>query len=170
MVRDDGSMPRRLVLCVVGLVAGLAAWSIAIDNAAYSFAGRSWVGVVALVGAGWALIAAAALLSRRPNRGVLALVLAAAGLAWFAGEWDAPTVGSSLLFTAGLVVAGLCPPLVVWVMLGYPSGRLASWVERLVVVAAVVAGVVGVGLLPSLYFDPSAGGCDRLRGEPAGDP
>jgi signal transduction histidine kinase len=117
--------------------------------------------VLALVGAGWALTGAAALTSTRQNRGVLSTVLLTAALVWFAGEWDAPTVGSSLLFTVGLIVAGLCPPLVAWARLGYPTGRLSSSVERLVVVTALVAGVVGVGLLSSLYFDPSARGCDR---------
>jgi signal transduction histidine kinase len=174
VVCDDGRVLRRLVLCAVGFVAGVAAWSIATDNAEYSFAGRSWVGVLALVGAGWALTGAAALMSTRLNRGVLTVVVFAAGVVWFASEWGAPMVGSSLLFTAGLMIAGLCPALVVWVMLGYPSGRLASWAERIMVAAATVAGVVGVGLLPSMYFDPAAGACARcaanllaIRDDPA---
>ena len=170
MVRDDGWVLRRLVLCGSGSSPVWPAWSIASDNVAVPRSPDVRGPVCLRSSAGWALIAAAVLISRRPNRGVLALVTAAAGLAWFAGEWDAPRVGASLLFTAGLVVAGLCPPLVVWVMLGYPSGRLASWVERAVVVAAVVAGVVGVGLAAVGVLRPVRGWVRSLRGEPAGDP
>jgi signal transduction histidine kinase len=158
-MRDDGEVPRRLLFCVVGLIVGLVAWWVAHDDPAYSFAQRSWVGVAALLGAGWALVGAAVASSTRPGRTVLAAVLAATGIGWFIGEFDSPEVSASPLFTVGLALAGVGPPLVTWVVLGYPSGRLTSWLDRATVVAGLVAGVVGIGVLPSLYFDPASTGC-----------
>ena len=158
-MRDDGDVPRRLLFCVVGLIVGLVAWWSAHDDPAYSFAQRSWVGVGALLGAGWALVGAAVASSMRPGRTVLAVTLLATGIGWFIGAFDSPEVSSSPLFTVGLALAGVGPPLVTWVVLGYPSGRLTSWPDRAVVAAGLAAGIVGFGVLPSLYFDPASTGC-----------
>ena len=85
--------------------AGLAlgAWSLVIarDDPAFSFAGASIAGAVALLGAGWALLAGGLTFwGRRPGNAVGPLLVAASA-AWFLAEWDNPGVGSALVFTVG---------------------------------------------------------------------
>ena len=143
--------------------AGLAlgAWSLVIarDDPAFSFAGGSIGGAVALLGAGWALLACGLTFwGRRPGNAVGPLLVAASA-AWFLTEWDNPGVGSALVFTIGLALYATCPPLVAWAMLAYPSGRLASWGERAAVAVALVGAVVVLGFLPALFFDPASQGC-----------
>ncbi len=151
-------MPGRVLFGVVGLVVGLAAWSIAIGSPAFSFVGTSWSDQVALLGAGWILVAAAIALSTRRPRNAVAPLLVGAGLAWFVAEFDSPGAGSAFLFTAGLLLATSCPAIVTWLMFSYPSRRIEGWAERATAVAAVVAAVV-LGVLPTLWLQPASIGC-----------
>jgi len=152
-------MPLRLVLWPAGLALGAFSLVIARDDPALSFAGPSLVGAVGLLGAGWALLACAlAFWQRRPGNAVGPLLAAASG-AWFLAEWDNPGVGSAAVFATGLVFYAACPPLLAWAMLAYPSGRLASWGERVAVSVALAGAVLVLGLLPALFFDPAARGC-----------
>jgi signal transduction histidine kinase len=150
----------RLLLCAAGLALGTASLSIAQDHPASSLAGRSLGDAIALLAAGWALFTVAALSAHRPGNHI-APVLAAAGGAWFVAEWDNPGVGSAPVFTIGLVLFAAAPPLIAWVTLAYPSGRLATWDKRTAVGVAFAAAVLVVGLLPALFFDPQAQGCGQ---------
>jgi signal transduction histidine kinase len=151
-------MPLRLVLWPA-LALGAFSFVIARDDPTYSFAGTSLGGAVALLGAGWALLAGGlAFWGRRPGNTVGPILVAASG-AWFVAEWDNPGVGSAVAFTIGLVLYAACAPLVAWAMLAYPSGRLASWGERVVIGVALVGTVLMQGLLPALFVDWAAGGC-----------
>ena len=161
---DDWHMALRLVLWPAGLALGAFSLAIAREDRAFSFAGSSLGGTVALLGTGWALLACALVFwGRRPGNAVGPL-LAAASCAWFLAEWDNPGAGSATVFTTGLVLYAACPPLVAWAMLAYPSGRLASWAERVGVAAALAAALLGLGLLPALFFDPAASGCAQCPG------
>ncbi len=152
-------MPLRLVLWPAGFGLGAVSLAIARDDPAFSFAGGSLGGAVALLGAGSVLLACGLVSwQRRPGNAVGPL-LAAAGCAWFLAEWDNPGVGSAAVFTIGLVLYAACTPLAAWAMLAYPSGRLASWGERLSVAVALVGALLVLGLLPALFFDPAARGC-----------
>ena len=151
-------MPRRLLFCVVGLVVGLISRAIAADHPAFSFTGGSWVGVVALLGAGWSLVVAAVMFSARRPHNLTAVLLVGVSVGWFVAEWDSPGAGSSPVFTAGLVLATACPAAVTWLMLAHPSGRLTGWIDRSVV-AVAVATAVALGVLPALYFEPADAGC-----------
>jgi signal transduction histidine kinase len=152
-------MPLRLVLWPAGLALGTFSLVIARDDPALSFAGTSLGGAVALLGAGWALLACAlAFWGRRPVNAVGPLLAAVSGV-WFLAEWDNPGVGSAAVFATGLVLYAACPPLLAWAMLAYPSGRLASWGERVAVSLALAGAVLVLGLLPALFFDPAAQGC-----------
>jgi signal transduction histidine kinase len=91
---------------------------------------------------------------------VLAL-LVAAGFAWFLAEWDSPGVGSAPAFTVGLVFYASSAPLAAWAVLAYPTGRLASRVERVAVGLALAGAVLVLGLLPALVYDPATFGCPR---------
>lgn len=154
-------MPFRLVLWAAGLALGVSSLLIARADPAFSFAGTSVGGAVALLGAGWVLVAAAIIFwGRRPGNAVGPL-LAAASCAWFLAEWDNPGVASATVFTVGLVFYAACAPLVAWATLAYPSGRLMSWAERVAVAVALAGAVLVVGLLPALFFDPAARGCGQ---------
>jgi signal transduction histidine kinase len=152
-------MPLGLALWPAGLALGAFSLAIARDEPAFSFAGSSLEGAVALLGAGWALLACGLLFWRRRPGNAVGPLLAAAGCAWFLAEWDNPGVGSAVVFTIGLVLYAACPALAGWAMLAYPGGRLASWEERVAVALALVGAVLVLGLLPALAYDPSALGC-----------
>src|SRR6266540_5945106 len=152
-------MPLRLVLWPAGSALGVFSLAIARDNPTFSFAGTSLGGGVALLGAGWALLAGGlAFWGRRPGNAV-GPILVAASVAWFVAEWDNPSIGSAVGFTIGLALYAACPPFVAWAMLAYPSGRLASWGERLAIGVTLAGAVLVLGLLPALFFDPAAAGC-----------
>jgi len=152
-------MPLRLVLWPAGSALGVFSLAIARDNPTFSFAGTSLGGAVALLGAGWALLAGGlAFWGRRPGNAVGPILVAASG-AWFVAEWNNPSIGSAVGFTIGLALYAACPPFVAWAMLAYPSGRLASWGERLAIGVTLAGAVLVLGLLPALFFDPAAAGC-----------
>src|SRR5215211_1396336 len=152
-------MPLRFTLWPAGLALGAFSLVSARDDPTFSFAGSSLDGAVALLGAGWALLACGLVFwGRRPGNAVGPILIAASG-AWFVAEWDNPGVGSAAVFTAGLVLYAACPPLVAWAMLAYPSGRLASWRDRVAIGVALAGAVLVLGLLPALFFDPAAAGC-----------
>jgi signal transduction histidine kinase len=124
-----------------------------------SFAGESTLNGLLEVTAGWSLIFVGLVFSARRRRNAVGALLIAAGFAWFLPEWSNPGTGSALVFTVGLVGFLACPPLVGHVALAYPGGRLVSLVERAVVVLGYAGGVILVGLLPAVVFDPQAEGC-----------
>jgi len=125
----------------------------------FSYSGATTVRIAALLLTGWALVAAGlAFAGRRPR---VARLLVASGLAWFLLEWKSPTVGSPLAFTLGLCLYAACPAVVGHAVLAYPSGRLASRLERVAVGAAYVGAALVLGLLPALAFDPRTEGCSQ---------
>jgi signal transduction histidine kinase len=152
-------VPLRLLLCVAGFALGAVSLSIASDAPASSFAGGSFGEAVALLAPGWALVAGALVVSASRRRNRVAALLVAVSCAWFVAEWDNPGVGSAPVFTIGLCLFAAGPPLVAWLMLAYPSGRLGTW-DRRATVAVLAAAAVGLlGVLPALFFDPPAQGC-----------
>jgi signal transduction histidine kinase len=152
-------MPLRLVLWPAGLALGAFSLAFARADPAFSFAGTSLGGAVALLGTGWVLLACALVLWGRHPGNTVGPLLAAAGCAWYLAEWDNPGISSATVFTVGLVLYAACAPLVAWAMLAYPSGRLTSWAERVAVSVALAGAVLVLGLLPALFFDPAARGC-----------
>jgi signal transduction histidine kinase len=157
LVRLVGLRP--MLLLAAGLTLGVASLLIARDQPGGSLAGDSVAGDIALVGAGWALIACGvAAWARRPSSR-FGLLLALAGMAWFLVELDNPDLGSGVAFTIGLVTYAACPALVAHAALAYPGGRLQSGAERLAVGAAYTGALVVLGIAPALFFDPSRQGC-----------
>jgi signal transduction histidine kinase len=160
VVCNDGLVGLRLLVGAAGLALGGLSLVIARDEPTFSFAGTA-VGGAALVIAGWAMLGGAVVFwARRPGNAVGTLLVASSA-AWFIAEWDNPGVGSSPVFTIGLVLFAACPPVVGWAMLAYPGGRLTQRAERLAVASALAVGVIALGLLPTLYFDPAAQGCSQ---------
>ena len=149
---------RRVALCLVGLVVGLTTRAIAVNDAAFSFAGRSWIDMVLLLAAGWSIVISAIVIVVRRTHVPLACALAATGIAWFVAEWDNPRVDSSFIFTVGLSLGYLCPGAVTWVALLNPAGRLDGMLEWAIGLTATTSALA-LGVLPTTQFDPDRSGC-----------
>ena len=147
-----------LGIAALGLALGAFSLRVARDHPGYWFAGDSAVGAVALLGAGWAILACGLAVCLRGVRPA-GLLLVATGLAWFLPEWNNPSVRSALAFTMGLCLYAACPPLAAHALFAYPRGKLASPTERAGVAISYVGGVLVLGVLPALFFDPRAEGC-----------
>jgi signal transduction histidine kinase len=108
-------------------------------------------GTVAALGLviGWSF-AAAGLVAwwRRPGNRTGPLMVAAA-FAWFGAGLN--VADDDVLYTTGLALDALFPVLVGHLLLGFPSGRLQTRAERLVIGAGYVAATVLQ--IPSLLFE-----------------
>ena len=160
-------------LAAIGVAFGFASLAEARSASGGSFAGTSTLAAVAELAAGWSLIAAGVVESRRRRARRAGLLLAAAGIGWFFAEWNNPGLGSSAAFTFGLIVSGLAAPLVAHAALAYPTGRLGSRLDARVLLLAYAGAVLALGLLPAVFFDPGRQGCGLcpanlalLRSEP----
>jgi signal transduction histidine kinase len=142
-----------------GVAAGVVSLRVVARDPALSFAGASVLGRLALVGAGWALIGSglAFWLARPLN--VVGPLLAGGGFAWFALEWANPALGSPVAFTAGLVFYALCAPIAAHAVFAFPSGHLSGRMTRAAIAVAYTGGVLVLGLLPAVFFDPARQGC-----------
>jgi signal transduction histidine kinase len=158
-VRDDFGVGRRFAVGMAGVALGIWSLLIARDDSAVSFVGSSWSREAMFLTAGLGLLAAGvAFWVQRPGNKVAGLLVAASA-GWFLSEWDSPAVGSAPIFTVGLVLAFACPPLIAWVMLAYPTGRLKGWADCVAVFALLASGVLVVGALANLFYDPAGEGC-----------
>jgi len=149
----------RLALWPAGFVLGVFSLALSRGDPAFSFAGGSLGGAIALLGAGWALLACALLFWGRRPVNAFGPILASAACAWFLAEWDNPGAGSAAVFTIGLVLFAASTPLVGWAMLAYPTGSVARWSGRAAVAIALGGAVIVLGLVPTLVYDPAAQGC-----------
>ena len=148
-----------LALGALGAGFGLLTLAEARSAPGGSFGGASWVGAVAELGAGWALIAAGVAESWRRPASRAGLLLAGAGIGWFFTDWNNPGLGSPAAFTFGLIASALAAPLVAHAALAYPAGRLDSRLELSAVLLAYAGAGLVLGLLPALFFDPRRQGC-----------
>jgi signal transduction histidine kinase len=149
----------RPLLWLAGLVVGILSIWLANANPGFSFAGGSLPAAIAELAAGWSAIAVGLMSWGRRPGSLFGPLLMAAGFTWFLVEWMNPQGGSSILFTAGLLLSAACPPLVAHAVLVYPNGRLRSDLERLIVGMAYVVNIGILGLVPTLFFDPTAQHC-----------
>ena len=113
------------------------------------------VGLAALLLPGWALVVVGLVGRARRQEVATAVLVGAAGFAWFLAEWNSPGVPTSPGFTTGLVLYAVITPLVAHAALCYPTGDT----PRAFLVAGYGIAVVGLGLLPALLADPAAQGC-----------
>src|SRR5262249_8942741 len=90
-------------LAAIGVAFGFASLAEARSAPGGSFAGTSTLAAVAELAAGWSLIAAGVVESRRRRARRAGLLLAGAGIGWFFAEWNNPGVGSPVAFTFGLI-------------------------------------------------------------------
>jgi signal transduction histidine kinase len=148
-----------LVVALLAVALGLLSLTLARREPVGSFAGRSTLGGMAELVAGWSLVAAGLLFWLRHPRNRFGPLLTAAGFAWFLPEWGNPGVGTALGFTTGLVGFVACAPLAAHAALAYPTGRLRSRVELAVVSISYAGALLLIGLLPATVFDPKPSGC-----------
>ena len=158
---DDWCMARAGWLAVLsaGLALGAVSVALARSEPGYSFGGASTFGSSTELVAGFALLAVGLVALARRGEGRLGGVLLAASFAWFLLEWNNPGNGSAFVFTLGLVLYVAAPPIVAHAVLGYPGGRVRTWPSRLGLTLGYTGGVLLLGLLPALVFDPAAEGC-----------
>jgi signal transduction histidine kinase len=149
-------------ISALAIAAGVFSVTVARDDPSYSFAGSSALGAVALLGAGWALVAVGLVAWWRRPRRLFGPLLVAAGLVWFLPEWNNPGIGSSLAFTIGLLFFGVvCAPLIAHAVVAYRRGLPTSLAERGALLLAYVGSLLVLGLLPALFYDPRAQACSQ---------
>ena len=149
----------RLAVLTAGLAFGTLSVALARGEPDYSFGGTSAFGGAAELIAGYALLAVGLVAWARRGEGRLGMILLAASFAWFVLDWNNPGDGSAFIFTVGLVLYVAAPPIVAHAMLGYPTGRVRAWPNRLGLAVGYAGAVLLLGLLPALVFDPNAEGC-----------
>ena len=138
---------------------GIAAVAIARSDSDLSLAGDAvWASILQLA-AGWSLVVAGVVNSRRHPKGRFGPLIVAAGAGWFLVEANNPEVESAIVFTTGLVLFAAAPPLVTHAALSYPGPRVGSRGELAVVVVGYVAVIGVLGLLAAALYDPAAQGC-----------
>ena len=87
---------------------------------------------------------------RRPGNRT-GLLMCAIGFAWFATSLSASD--NDLLFTIGIALDGIFPAMLGHLLIAFPSGRLETRAERLVVLG--IYGVATVLQVPGLLFEES---------------
>jgi signal transduction histidine kinase len=142
-----------------GLVFGAVSVLFARSDPSYAFA-VSGLAIAAELVAGYALIASGLILMRHRARSRVGTLLLAGGCGWFLLEWNNPGVGSSLVFTTGLVLYAAAPPFLAHGLLTYQSHPL-RFAGRAAMVAAYSGSLLILGVLAALVYDPGAQGCSQ---------
>jgi signal transduction histidine kinase len=169
VIGDHGAALWRGLTAATFLALSAATVAIVRGDPELALAGDSAAKLGAELAAG-ALAVTAAVLTWRADA-VFPVLLAAAGIAWLAAEWNVPGAGSA--FTAGLVLYAAWPPLLAAAALRgmdeRPLGRSGIALMGL----AFGAGVGVLGLAFAAVFDPAAQRCVqcpanllRVIGEP----
>ena len=98
---------------------------------------------------------------RRPENRT-GLLMCAIGFAWFATSLSASD--NDLLFTIGIALDGIFPAMLGHLLIAFPSGRLETRAERLVVLA--IYGVATVLQVPGLLFEDSGDPSNLMMVDP----
>jgi signal transduction histidine kinase len=148
----------RLAAGLVALTVGMGALAIAQGPGRYTtYAGHSSPTATLTVVAGLGVVVAGLVtaFSRQAGRtGDLAVL---AGLVWFAPVWVGWDKGPPLVRSLGMLAAGFTFPLLLHLVVAYPSGRLHGAAARTLVLAVYLeAALAGLGraLFRNPFFDP----------------
>jgi signal transduction histidine kinase len=149
----------RLAAGPVVLAFGLGALAIAQGPGRFTtYAGRSGLAAAVTVTAGLALVLAGLVTSLNRPAGRIGDLAVLAGLVWFAPEWVGWDKGPPLVRSLGMLAAGLPFPLLLHLVLAYPSGRLHGTATRALVFMVYLEAVlvaVGLALFRAPFFDPN---------------
>ena len=106
---------------------------------------------------GWSFVGTGLYAWRRRPESRIGMLMVALGFAWFFSMLE--HANAPLPYTVGLACAGLWGGVLLHIGLSFPSGRLTSRRDRLLVLAGYP--VITFGLVPALLFaGPSELGCD----------
>jgi signal transduction histidine kinase len=148
----------RLAAGPVALTVGLGALAVARGPGRFTtYAGGSGLTATLTIVAGLALVAAGMVTSFSHRAARLGDLAVLAGLVWFAPVWVGWDRGPPLVRSLGMVAAGFTFPLLLHLVVAYPSGRLRGAVARALVAAVYLeAALVAVGqaLFRDPFFDP----------------
>ena len=109
----------RLVILAAGLVGGLYA-----DLQQATFTGRPAAFVVADLVGGWSFLVAGTIAWQRRPTNRIGPLLILVGISWFVGSYG--LIGGETLGYLARSFQGWYEPLLAWIVLAYPSGRLRS--------------------------------------------
>jgi signal transduction histidine kinase len=158
--RDDDTVRATRAVSPLIVVAGVlvAAETVLVvrTQPEVTYAGGSGQLLVLEVAAGLVLVGTGAVAAQRATTRTSGGLVALAGAVWLTREWASPAAGSALVFTTGLVLAG-----VVQALLAHAADRFPGMPRAAPLVVplgyAVVLGLQGVA--PVLFLDPRAEGC-----------
>jgi signal transduction histidine kinase len=122
-----------------------------------TYAGQSGLAATLTVFAGLALVAAGLITALGHQAGRIGDLAVLAGLVWFAPIWVGWEEGPPLVRSLGMLAAGFAFPLLVHLVVAYPSGRLHGAAARTLVAAAYLETTVvalGRALFRHPFFDP----------------
>ena len=149
----------RLAAGAIALTCGLGALSVARGPGEFTtYAGRSDLAAVLAVLAGLGLVAAGLVTSLARPAGWIGDLALLAGVVWFAPFWTGWKGGPPLVLSLGALAAGFTVPLLLHLVLAYPTGRLGSkGLRALVLVVYVEAALSALGraLFRDPFFDPN---------------
>ena len=149
----------RLAAGPVALAVGLGALAVAQGPGRFTtYAGRSGLTATLIVAAGLALVVAGLVTSFSRPAGRIGDLAVLAGLVWFAPVWVGWDKGLPLVRSLAMLVAGFAFPLLLHLVVAYPSGRLRGAVARAVVAAVYLEAALatlGQALFRDPFFDPN---------------
>src|SRR5215211_8585758 len=149
----------RLAAGPVALAVGLGALAVAQGPGRFTtYAGHSGLAASLTVTAGLGLVGAGLVTSfSHPARRIGDLALLA-GLVWFAPVWVGWDTGPPLVRSLSMLAAGCAFPLLLHLVLAYPSGRLHGTAARALVLAVYLEtalAALGLALFRHPFFDPN---------------
>jgi signal transduction histidine kinase len=155
-----GGLAGRADLLLVGAIAG-AVGAVSLHTSAasdLSYLTESALTAGLGLAAGWGLVMVGLETIRRRRRQRFGYLLVAAGLAWFLPEWSDPSVGQPVAFTVGLLFAWLYPAVIGEALFVIASSRIPARLRRMPALGYGIF-VIGLGIIPTMGFDPRAAGC-----------
>jgi signal transduction histidine kinase len=149
----------RLAAGPAALAVGLGALAVAQGPGRFTtYAGRSGLTATLTVAAGLGLVAAGLVTSFSRPAGRIGDLALLAGLVWFAPVWVGWDKGPPLVRSLGMLTAGFTFPLLLHLVLAYPSGQLHGTIARVLVAAVYLETIVvalGQALFRHPFYDPN---------------
>jgi len=158
--RFRGGLAGRAELLLIGTIAGAVGVVSLRTSAASDLSYLTESALTAGLGlaAGWGLVMVGLETVRRRRRQRFGYLLVAAGLAWFLPEWSDPSVGQPVAFTVGLLFVWLYPAVIGGALFVIASSRIPGRLRRMPALGYGIF-VIGLGIIPTMGFDPRAAGC-----------
>ena len=149
----------RLAAAPIGLAVAVGALLIAAGPGMFTtYAGRSGLAAGLMVAAGLALVLAGLLASLTSQAGPAGDLAVLAGIVWFAPVWVGWEVGPPLVRSIGMLAAGFVFPLLFYLVLAFPGGRLPATGTRALAWAVYLEAALaalGLALFRDPYLDPA---------------